>query len=559
MNNIYLFQPQRIYTYKGAKQAWLPYSIGCLWSYALTNKTVIDNFTAKKLYFSREPIETVITDLDNPKICLFSTYVWNEQYNLHLAKIIKKQFPECIIIFGGPQTNKDALLESFIDVVVLGEGEESFLTLLLDYLNNDLNNVYYPKRIKDLDKLISPYTSGIFNNIISENPDLKWLVTFETDRGCPYKCTFCDWGSVINSKVFKLPMNRIEAELNWFAKNNVVFIFMANANFGILKQRDLEISKMMASILKNSLVETIIPQFAKNSNDTILEIAKNLKPFLGKGLSMSNQSMSEDVLLNIERVGMPSTKHSFIASLAESIGVPYYTELILGLPGETEESFIDGLYTLLELGQHERVDLHIASVLKNSKLASQLDIFGIKTRIVEDLTYYTDDYDDIKEKDRIIISTDSMNANQMVNAYMFHWVIYNFHLIGYSQVFARYLRSKDISYKDYYSKLISQIPNNHLIYNLYEKTKKLMTSFFDIDSNLTVDLIHRDDSVIDFYINQKVIIDFSYDIFCQFIDDEDKFIYSLQKNSIIKDISPSMVKFEIRKSQPLDKNFLKFI
>lgn len=559
MNNLYFFQPQRIYTYKGFKQAWLPYSVGCLWAYVSQFYIINKNFKAKGIYFSRVPIRDVVSSLVNPKICLFSNYTWNEQYNLELASQIKSSFPKCKIIFGGPQTGRDNLSHAFIDSVVLGEGEVSFFNLLKDYLKGDLLTIYSPKRINSLEELPSPYTTGVFSDIIESNPDIKWQATLETDRGCPYKCTFCDWGSVVNSKIFQFSLDRVQSELDWVAKNNVVYIYFGNANFGILKKRDLEIAKKIRKTFINSNVETIVPQFAKNSNESVVKIAQILKPFLSKGITMSNQSMSDEVLSNIERLNMKTTEFSFIANLAENLEVPCYTDLILGLPGETLNSFREGLFTLLELGQHNQIDLWFAQILKNSRLAQQIEEHNIETKDIKDRVFYSDDFDGIHEKETIIVSTNSMSTQEMVDSYMYYWLINNFHFTGFSQVLSRAARKKGISFKTFYITLFSKIDSDEFILNCYKKIKNIMTKYLDKHINIDVDFLSFDDTPTLFYCNYEHVIRFSYKTFVEVVGQPDEKILQLQFDSLVKDFDIQNFKFEVRKRKPLNKNFLEFI
>ena len=92
-------------------------------------------------------------------------------------------------------------------------------------------------RIRELECIPSPYLSGIFDRLIETYPKNEWLILWETNRGCPFKCTFCDWGSATASKVNKFDLERLKLEIDWFSKNKIEFIFCCDANFGILKKR----------------------------------------------------------------------------------------------------------------------------------------------------------------------------------------------------------------------------------------------------------------------------------------------------------------------------------
>ena len=214
MFNVYLFQPQYDLVISNQTNYWLPYSAACIWSYASQFDDIIQNFTLKELGFKREKHEEICNRLENPTICGFSTYVWNREYNLGLAEKIKKLWPKCIIVFGGPMVNETFLEKySYIDSIILVEGEESFVKLCRNVINNTSpKKLYKESRIKNLD-MPSPYLLGLFDKIIVDNPNAVWAMTLETNRGCPYACTFCDWGGLNYSKIYKFSIERVVKEL----------------------------------------------------------------------------------------------------------------------------------------------------------------------------------------------------------------------------------------------------------------------------------------------------------------------------------------------------------
>jgi len=154
----------------------------------------------------------------------------------------------------------------FIDCVILGEGEEAFLQLLRDVKDNkEVQRTYSKKRIEDLSTIPSPYLEGIFDDIIESHPDNQWVMSFETNRGCPYACTFCDWGATTHSKVKVFPIEKILADISWCEDKPVNYLSCNDANFGIFKERDLQIAKHCVKVAKkNGLIDHINLQYAKN-------------------------------------------------------------------------------------------------------------------------------------------------------------------------------------------------------------------------------------------------------------------------------------------------------
>ena len=224
---VYLFQPQHEITIKGTKNYWLPYAAGCLWSYA---KQQIPECELGEIVFKRESIDKVLDRIKDPDVCAFSTYIWNEQYNLILAEEIKKRYPKCIIEFGGPQATRGLVDREYVDTVLLGEGEQAFVNLLNRIKNGyPIPPVYERLQLKNL-SYASPYESGIFDDIVNQYPEYNWAALVETTRGCPHHCTFCDWGTWMNN-IKKFDLDQVERDINWMSTHRVGFLMLADANF----------------------------------------------------------------------------------------------------------------------------------------------------------------------------------------------------------------------------------------------------------------------------------------------------------------------------------------
>ena len=461
MRNLYMFQPQYAVEVRKEDTYWLPYSVGCLWAYCLQYGDIASGYHLKDLIFKRENPEELVARLENPVICAFSTYIWNEQYNLHVAKLIKEKYPNCVIEFGGPQATEKLAKYDFIDCIIVSEGEQSFLDLLRKVMMHEpYERIYRKERIEDLD-FPSPYQLGVFNSIVKQNPNVLWSMTVETNRGCPHRCTYCDWGGMTYQKVKHFGLERVQQDINWAERHNVGFIFNADANFGMFKERDLEIAKLFRAAADRGKLEAINVQYSKNSTEVIFEIAQILGD-ISRGVTLSVQSMNEPTLKSIKRKNMSINKISEQIEKSKKYGVKTYTELILGLPEETLDSWKDGFAQILECGQHDSIDVWFCQMFGDTDLNSSLsrEVHGIKTIKAEDyMSFSKEDYG-IKEVIELISETNTMTNDELIEAYLYGWLVIQFHIAGYTQLVAKHLNSFGMGYRSFYDKLFDYIKND---------------------------------------------------------------------------------------------------
>lgn len=458
---------------------YLPYSIGVLWSYAMLSDVVSNNYALDKIVWQRDSIKETASRLSNNNIVGFSTYVWNHEYNYTLAKEIKKINPNVLIVFGGPEP---AILDknlfknnSFIDIVVKLEGELTFCKILESlHHGNDLNNIPGllinnnglvvdtgdALRITSLEDLPSPYLSGVFDQLILENPDIEWNATLETNRGCPYACTFCDWGSLTYNKVKKFNLERVFAEIEWFGKNKCGFLSFADANFGMFIERDgLIVDKVIETQNKYGYPKTYTMTWAKNQKREVVDIVKKVAQTnkgYNVGLALSLQTLDTQVLKNIRRNNMEINKVEEIFDLCEQNNIPLYTEMILGLPGETLETWRENFWKLFRSGNHNGIAVYQSQMLENAEMNTfQRRLFKMETTRIYD--YFSNVYhytDEARESVETVISTKDMPYDDMIEAELFTWFINTFHINAVSSFLSRFVqRYCNIDYSEFYLQL----------------------------------------------------------------------------------------------------------
>ncbi len=426
-------------------QYYLPYSIGILQAYVLHNSKRPELYQFSSTIYKRLLLDESFEKLKNSHIVFFSTYVWNLNISLAIAKKLKEFNKDIFIVFGGPsvpdnvagRAEKFLRENTFINVIVHQEGERTTLKLLDEFPKNDLKstpNISYLndkgiffnnsnlKRLRDFSDVPSPYLCGVFDKIIEENPNERWLASWETNRGCPFSCAFCDWGSATASKVSRMDLDRVYRELDWFSEHKVEFIFCCDANFGMLP-RDYEIAKKAAENKKKyGYPHVLSVQNTKNARDRAYKVQKLLADTgLSKGVTLAMQSVDPHTLKSIKRDNISIEDYSELQRRFAIDNIPTYTEFILGLPGDTYDVFANGVSMVIEAGQHNRIQYNNLSILPNAEMANpeyikEYEILTSKNPIVNAHgTLDETPEDGIFETQELVISTKSLPQEKWIN------------------------------------------------------------------------------------------------------------------------------------------------
>ena len=459
---------------------YLPYSCGVLWSYANQFPEISSNYELGDFVWRRDLIEETVQLLKSSDVVGFSTYVWNRSYNNVLARELKKANKDILIVFGGPEPpiENPNFFEKFpyIDICIKLEGEISFKRVLDNFHNNagydDIPGLLVNKngitfdtgdsaRIDDLDSIPSPYLTDVFKPLMEKFPEVRWNATLESNRGCPYACTFCDWGSLTYNKVKKFGLERVYAEFEWVGKNKCDFVSLTDANFGIFPERDSLIADKLIEVQKtynNPKAYTI--SWAKNQKREVVEIVRKLIYEGGSklGLNLSVQTMDENVLDIIKRKNLDTNKIEEVFELCEQYNIPLYTELILGLPGETLDSWKNNFYRLFEAGNHTGITIYQAQLLENAEMnLSQRKMYKMEGRVVYDYLVGTYNEHELKEGVEVVISTRDLPIEKMTQAQVFSWFMNTFHINGITNYISRVLRKQGLPYQEFYGKLLEHI------------------------------------------------------------------------------------------------------
>lgn len=479
---------------------YLPYSAGILWSYLQHHEDIRSRYELGEFIWRREPIDQAAEKLRHSDVIGFSTYVWNHRYNYTLAQEVKRLNPNCFMVFGGPEPaiSDPAIFqrEPFMDVIIKLEGEVKFLELLRAWPNDftgvaglvinqngRAHDTGPGDRIDDLDLVPSPYTTGVFDALVRDNPGVVWNATLETNRGCPYQCTFCDWGSLTYSKVKKFGLERVFAELDWIGEH-CGFVTIADANFGMFVERDNLITDKLIEVQRRwGRLESFSMTWAKNQRNEVVDIVKKLireSPKFGQGLTVSVQSMDHDVLENIKRRNLDQHKIDEIFDICDRNNVPVYTEVILGLPGETEQSWRENFWRIFRAGNHTGVNILQAQLLENAEMnLLQKKLWQLESRPIYDYMSGSTEDQDIPESVDVVVSTRHIPRDTMLDLLTWNTFIQTFHINGLTTYIARYLaRAHSIDYGEFYDRLWSWCQQHDWLGEQLRQTRQFFKNWF---------------------------------------------------------------------------------
>ncbi len=420
-----------------------------------------------------------------PDLVGLSNYTWNADLNDKTSRWIKSRSPETIVVFGGPNISYSPEgYERFFrthdstDFYIPYQGEAPFANLLTRMLEKGVNLaalksqpingvVFYDEdsdcivqgkdvpRIEDVDAIPSPYLTGLLDKFFNTN--LNPIA--ETNRGCPYSCTYCCQALSSHNQIEYFSLERVKEELRYIADKvkNTNILFFADSNFGILK-RDIEIAQTIAKLME----ETGYPRklnvnWAKNQ-PKLFEIAKILDNI---NLIISVQSLDETVLKNIKRQNIQISVFKDILDKVNNEGGMSGTEIILALPGETKESHLESIRKLFDWNV-SYIICYNCLILEGSELALSRENGEFKCetkfRLIDNSFGI---YGGIMsfETEEGIRSTPTMSETEILYFRPVHWLIQFLWNYRFYYDLLKYLQSLGINPIQYIVALIDNIDN----------------------------------------------------------------------------------------------------
>ncbi|MDQ3802617.1 MAG: cobalamin-dependent protein [Acidobacteriota bacterium] len=318
----------------------------------------------------------------------FSTYVWNARLVRRVVSLLARARPSLPVLLGGPQVVRGA--EAWRGVapnllVADGEGEPIFVELagrllgggelpeaagVSGFWEGAAIGPTSPAAAADLSQIPSPFLMGLF-------PSGQYTqAILETNRGCPFECSFCFWG-LGSKRVRRFSDARIREELDWIFRENMLSVFVADANFGMYP-RDEEIATALADNRRRRGTPLMVSfNSMKNRPERMVRIAQIVgNAGLATTQSMAIQSMDEATLRTSGRESVRTSAYTAALQQLNAGGLTTYVELIWPLPGETLASFAEGIDALCAMGAQSFV-VYPLLALPNTHISERRESFGL--------------------------------------------------------------------------------------------------------------------------------------------------------------------------------------
>ena len=365
----------------------LPINIGFIASYCIKKFGTKVDITLFKYI---DDLENALSE-SPPDILGLSNYCWCQNVSQEMFKLFTEKNPNGLRVWGGPNYPIDASSQrkffqkfSNFDILYVPiDGEVGFSNIVEKSLQTNPVNIrnsilqspidgcviknpegrllysLEDTRIKNLDEIPSPYLTGLVDKFFDDN----LIPMLQTNRGCPFSCSFCTDGRDAVNMVNRFSKERTKAEIDYIAthvKKTVHSMFISDLNFGMIPG-DIETCNAITDVqTRFDYPHKLLTTTGKNNKKKIIESIKSLSNSLS--LSMSVQSMDDQVLKNIKRDNISKDVMLELAPVIKENNMNTVAEVILGLPGETYQSHLETIRKLISAKLDDVIYLYLSII-----------------------------------------------------------------------------------------------------------------------------------------------------------------------------------------------------
>ena len=423
-----------------------------------------------RLFKSPATLLEAIREDTRPDIVGLSDYSWNYEINRMIMQRTAAEAPDALIVQGGPHIRIDnkgiadhLAAHPQVDYYTMFEGEYPMGHLVGMLLSRgeivrpadcaetlpgvaclqggQLNYTPHMARKGDLKGIPSPYLSGMLDEFLASP---LYLPLLETNRGCPFACTFCAWGISVLNKVRKFDLERICAEIDYVAaRSKSTHWYFTDANFGMF-ERDIEIAEAIrAAAEKSEYFQRLSINWAKNSSRFCVEIQKVLKGICDPLVAV--QSTDAEVLKHIKRDNIRMDTITDLVEQGRRDGIAMTTDVLAGLPHESIGSHFNTLRDVFTIG-FQSFNVGQIRMLPGSEMetAQDRETWGLKTQFRLIAGFFgIYDGEPIAEYEESVVATNAMSREDMYTLRITHFLAWAMWNSGIAQPLLRYMFTVD--------------------------------------------------------------------------------------------------------------------
>lgn len=420
-----------------------------------------------------------------PDILMLSNYVWNEALSRAFFRLAKQANPNVLTVMGGPNIPLEperqiAYVDQYpeIDVYITGEADYAAGRLVSVFQDCGHSHTAWgargmdssiwrnpegqlvrsatKPRHREVNEIPSPWLTGIQDEFF----DGRLAPMIETNRGCPFTCTFCAQGTSWYSKVHNFELDRMKEEIHYIAKRiqekspKMGTLRIADSNYGMF-ERDIEISGYIGQMQRDYGWPTFIDATTgKNRPERIIKSVEQVSGALV--LYQAVQSLDENVLRKIKRDTIKLDAYKALEVHMRGRGLKSISDLILGLPGESLETHLHGLTTLLDSNIDQMHNFQ-AMMLKGSEMekAESREVFKFDTRFrVLPRNFGVFEGRKVFDVEEIIVATDTLPFDDYITCRKYHLISSVFWNDGWFAHLVAFCRAHGISNAEWWKSML---------------------------------------------------------------------------------------------------------
>ncbi|MDZ4852116.1 MAG: radical SAM protein [Pirellulaceae bacterium] len=304
--------------------------------------------TLLEFVINDHPVEVLATILaENPAIVGLGVYIWNVEQTTKLVADLKQVRPEMVVILGGPEVSYETDGQPIVelaDYVVIGEGDLAFRDLCqrLQAGERPVDKLIYAA-VPLMDQVQLPYE-------LYTDEDLANRVLYvEASRGCPFTCEFCL--SSLEIPVRLIELDRFLGEMQKLFDRGARQFKFVDRTFNL----NLRVSRAILQFFLDRYEPGMFLHFEMIPDRLPDSLRELIAKFPAGALQFEIGVQSFDPLVGtlISRVQDNEKLEANFRFLREQTGVHIHADLIVGLPGESLESFSAGFDRLFALRPQE--------------------------------------------------------------------------------------------------------------------------------------------------------------------------------------------------------------